>query len=313
MHLPHSIPQHITPRPCRNSLAPPNHTPHAHPNTLINITTRPTRATARIRGKRATQTRAHIPSAHKCPQHTMRARTFPAATITTPELSPDTATGVLRFVSVPSPTCAALKASQPHHKPTHNTSRSPMRPSPQNTLAPARIRCTPNTISLQTTPQSHTCDPADARVSSKHIQAPPACTFHTQFHNTSHHTHACRSIAPPHHTPHAHPKTIINTTTSPTGGRHCTYVASTHHKNMCPHPRLPQAPTAHIARSYRSSCHHQNPRAQPGHRDRRVAVRGRAVSNLRSTKGVTTTSQTRPSRIALPPQPLPRKRPRTCP
>jgi hypothetical protein len=183
----------------QNALAPaPNHwDDRCTPNTLILQTTpqshtcdTATRATARIQDKRATQTHAHVPSTHKFPQHTTRARTDPAATITTPELSPETATGVLRFVIVPSPTCAALKASQPHQKPIRPTSPAPLGPSPQYALAPARRSCTPNTLILQTTPQSHTCETADARASAPNIQAPPACTFHTQFHNTSHHAHA---------------------------------------------------------------------------------------------------------------------------
>ena len=58
--------------------------------------------------------------------------TAPAATITTPALSPDTATGARRSVPVPSPTCAHHKASQLHHKPTHPT--SPLPPLPETPL-----------------------------------------------------------------------------------------------------------------------------------------------------------------------------------
>ena len=135
IHLPHSMPQHITPHPCMpQHRSTPSHTACTPKNTHHHHNQSNWRTplhASRIRGKRATQTRAHIPSTHKHPHHhTTRARTPPAVTITTPELSPDTATGVSRFVDVPSPTCAVLKASQPHHKPAHPASRFPPPPLP---------------------------------------------------------------------------------------------------------------------------------------------------------------------------------------
>jgi hypothetical protein len=109
--------KHHTPHSHHN-IAQVHHTPHAHPahsSTSKHIKLPPLHAKS---DKHATQTHAPknhtntTPSTHKREQ-TTRARTFPAATITTPELSPDTATGVSRFVpEVPSPTCAHHKESQ---------------------------------------------------------------------------------------------------------------------------------------------------------------------------------------------------------
>ena len=131
------------------------------------------------------------------------------------ELNPETATGVDREVSVLSPSCAAHKASQPLHKPAHPTSRSPLRPSPQNILPPVRRGSTPNTISLQTTPQSHTCATADERVSYRHSNPSRGHLPHSIPQCIT--PRPRRNIAPPHHTPHAHPKTLLNITTHPTG------------------------------------------------------------------------------------------------
>ena len=47
--------------------------------------------------------------------------------------------------------------------------------------------------------------------------------------------------------------------------------------------------------------------------DKNLDITDRVVSKLRSAQGVTTTSQTRPPHIALPPPPLPTKHPRTSP
>ena len=143
------------------------------------------------------------------------------------ELSPDTATGVGRLEpDVPSPSCADQKASQPHHKPTKPTPLPPSpRPSP-NALAPARRRSTPNTISHQAIPQSHTCEHANARVSSKHSNAPS--TQKQDPHLTSHsipqtlHT----ALTPQHHsnashTPHRTARTpyaLLNIQTNPSTG-----------------------------------------------------------------------------------------------
>ena len=74
-----------------------------------------------------TRTPQIIPSMHNR-KHTAQARTCPVATMTTPALSPDTATGAYRVEIELSPTCAHHKASQPHHKPVHPTSLSPSPP-----------------------------------------------------------------------------------------------------------------------------------------------------------------------------------------
>ena len=156
---------HTTPTPQHRSTA--SHTARTPQNTPQHHNPSNWRKCTQMWQARDTTTRP-ISSTHNYPQHTTRALTCPADTIITPELSPYTATGVDCEVVVLSPSCAAHKASQPHHNPAHPTSRSPLRPSPQNTLAPVRMDCPPNTISLQTTPQSHTCEAAGARVSSKH-------------------------------------------------------------------------------------------------------------------------------------------------
>ena len=156
---------HTTPTPQHRSTA--SHTARTPQNTPQHHNPSNWRKCTQMWQARDTTTRP-ISSTHNYPQHTTRALTCPADTIITPELSPYTATGVDCEVVVLSPSCAAHKASQPHHNPAHPTSRSPLRPSPQNTLAPVRMDCPPNTISLQTTPLSHTCEAAGARVSSKH-------------------------------------------------------------------------------------------------------------------------------------------------
>jgi len=108
----HCTPTALTPQ---HRFNPSKHTQHAHPahsppSKPIKIP-RPHPSSH----KNVTQTRAPtiIPSMHKR-KHTTRARTYPAATMTTPELSPDTATGVSRSVVVASPSCADHKASQQH-------------------------------------------------------------------------------------------------------------------------------------------------------------------------------------------------------
>ena len=58
------------------------------------------------------------------------ARTHPAESITTPELSPCTATGVFRDVVVPSPSCASHKASHAHHAAATNMCSIPTSPKP---------------------------------------------------------------------------------------------------------------------------------------------------------------------------------------
>ena len=121
----------------RHSIAHTNHTPHAHPthsSTSQPIQIPQLHATS---GKNATQTRAPtiISSTHDL-KHTTRARTAPAVTMTTPALSPDTATGASKFVpDVPSPICAHHKASQPHHKPVHPNIAAPP-PPPLNKTRP---------------------------------------------------------------------------------------------------------------------------------------------------------------------------------
>jgi hypothetical protein len=98
------------------------------------------------RDKHTTQTRGpNITQSTHNRKHNMRARTYPAATITTPELSPDTATGVGRFVNVPSATCGDRKASQPYHKPAHPTSlaRPPPLPETPSHLAVCILSPTP--------------------------------------------------------------------------------------------------------------------------------------------------------------------------
>ncbi len=153
----------------------------------------------------ATQTYALsiILSTHKR-EHTTRARTYPAVTITTPELSPDTATGVRWPVVVASPTCGNHTASQPQHKPVHPTPLHPPSAPPRNALAPALCCCPPSTISLQKIPQSHTHDSVNARVTSNGSNVFKGCLIsqliHKYFTPCSHH-----NIAPTHHTPHAHP------------------------------------------------------------------------------------------------------------
>ena len=147
----------------------PSHTPRTPQNTHQHHNPSNWRHCTQIWQVRNAHARPHPKHPQVLTTHTTQARTDPAATITTPELSPDTATGVFRLFVVPSPSCAPhKKASQPHHKPNHPSSRSPLGPSPQNALAPSQRGCTPNTISLRTTPQSHTCDTANARVSSEH-------------------------------------------------------------------------------------------------------------------------------------------------
>ena len=128
---------HNTPTPQHRSTA--SHTARTPQNTPQHHNPSNWRKCTQMWQARDTNTRP-ISSTHNYPQHTTRALTHPAATIITPELSPYTATGVDREVSVLSPSCAAHKASQPLHKPAHPTSRSPLRPSPQNTLPPVQCR-----------------------------------------------------------------------------------------------------------------------------------------------------------------------------
>ena len=142
------------------------------------------------------------------------------------------------------------------------------------------------------------------------IQTPPAGTFHTQFRNASHHAHTATSLHRITHRTHT-PKHSSTSRPIQLAQMHAN-VASPRHKHA-PHLKHPQLPTAHNARSYKSSGHHNNPRAQPIHRNRRGPLHSRGVSKLRSTQGVTTTSQPRPPHIALPPPPLPTKHPPTCP
>ena len=118
-----------------HNIAPTHHTPHAHPthsSASKHIQLPPLHTTSH---KHATQshTPESIPNTHKR-KRTTRARTPPAAIITTPELSPGTATGVRRAVVEPSPICAHHKASQPHHKPAHPTLPPPLHPFHETSL-----------------------------------------------------------------------------------------------------------------------------------------------------------------------------------
>ena len=64
-------------------------------------------------------------------RQTARARTHPAVTITTPELSPCTAaTGVRLSLPFPSPSCTSHKASHAHHAAAINMCRIPTTPQP---------------------------------------------------------------------------------------------------------------------------------------------------------------------------------------
>ena len=111
------------------------------------------------------------------------------------ELSPDTATGATRFAVMPSPTCADQKASQPHHKPVLPTALPPPSNPPRNTLAPARSRPIPSTITLQMTQQSHMYEPANASVSSEQSNVPSK-------YPTSHPmAHILYTTLTPHHRP----------------------------------------------------------------------------------------------------------------
>ncbi len=89
--------------------------------------------------------------------------------VNTIELSKDTATGATRFWTMPSPTCAYHKASQPRHKTVHPTLLPLPSNPPRNSLAPAHSRPIPSTINLQMTQQSHMCVPANASVSSSNL------------------------------------------------------------------------------------------------------------------------------------------------
>ena len=167
------------------------------------------------------------------------------------ELSPDTATGVYRKSVVLAPSCAAHKASQPHHNPAHPTSRSPLRPSPKQALAPARCSCPPNTTSLQATPQSHTRDAANTRVSSRHSNPSRMHLPHSiPHHITSHHAHAAASLHPITHRTHT-PKHSSTSQPIQLAQMHAN-AASARHKHA-PHLKRPQLPTAHNARYYPSS------------------------------------------------------------
>ena len=100
----------------------PSHAAHT-PYALLNIKPYPIQLPPLHPHSANNPTQTHAPnsiqSTHK-QKHKARARTPPAATITTPALSPVTATGASRFVpEVPSPTCADQKTSRPHHKPAH--------------------------------------------------------------------------------------------------------------------------------------------------------------------------------------------------
>ena len=177
----------------RQSIAHTNHTPHAHPthsSTSQPIQIPQLHATS---GKNATQTRAPtiIPSTHKR-RHTTRTRTFPAATMTTPALSPDTATGASRCSVVVSPICAHHKASQPHHKPVHPTSLPPP-------LHPSTKR--PCTCPYSLYPQHHK-PPDDPTIA--HVWA---CKLSCQLQTFKHHQEAT------HITPHPIPQPLHTTLT----------------------------------------------------------------------------------------------------
>ncbi len=165
------------------------------------------------------------------------------------ELTPDTTTGVLRCEVVPSPTCAALKASQPHHKPTHPASRSPLSPSPQIALAPPRSSFAPNTISLQTSPQSHTCVPADERVSSKYSSPSRMHIPHSIPQHITPHPCMPQHRSTPSHTARTPRNTHQHHNQSNWRAPLHAYVASAQHK----HAPTSQASTPHNTRSYISS------------------------------------------------------------
>ena len=157
---------------------------------------------------------------------------------------------------VVSPICAHHKMSQPHHKPVHPTSLHPPSNPQQNALAPARCHYIPNTISLQTIPQSHTCGTAKASVSYKHSIDPSThlSSPRTQFHKygTPYSRH---STARTNHTPHAHP--THSSTSQPiqrpqlhaTSGNNATriraptIIPSTHKRRHTTRARTPPAAT----------------------------------------------------------------------
>jgi len=150
------------------------------------------------------------------------------------------------------------------------------------------------------------------RVSAANIETfpaniPPQIKCHTYCTGTP---HTLRNIAPTHHTPHAH-------LTRPST---CNYSHSTQNLNITNHnymraletlPKHAQTRTRN-ASTYPSSCHRVNSRAQPRHSNRSASTRVRAISNLRRSQGVTTTTKTRPLNV-IPPLPASPEKPCTCP
>ncbi len=108
----------------------------------------------------------NIPAIESYDKHrqTIRALTSAAETITTPELSPCTAKGVILVVVVPSPSCALQISSHVYHF-AKNKCRTSPHPLNKCSHKPSHIHCIPSTTSLQMTPQSHTCGSEYAHVS----------------------------------------------------------------------------------------------------------------------------------------------------
>jgi hypothetical protein len=137
-----------------------------------------------------------------------------------------------------------------HLQPAHITRRhnhitntpTQHRPPPRNAIAPARVSCIPNTIRLQAIPQSHTCEAANARVSSKHYNISPTDTS-PLTHPTPHILHT--ALTPHHRSNPSHtartPYTLLNIKTHP-ASTPCTQPL-TNSRCKHTHPKSSQART----------------------------------------------------------------------
>ena len=120
--------------------------------------------------------------------------------------------------------------------PTPNIAPPPSA-TPRNALAPARSRSNPSMTRFQVIPQSHTCGPANARVSSKHQHSPAGTSHHLsrapKMPQTLHTTLTPQHRSTPSHTTRT-PYALLNIKSHPSTPHCMQTLAKTQHNHTRP-------------------------------------------------------------------------------